>query len=320
MQLLDGEPLLTFVRSEQQSSDADSSAAKNGEIELIARNLFWCMCNQIFRDGFFHADPHPANIIVLPENRIGLVDFGATGRLPADVRARISRHVIYLYQGDIERCVKEILYLLVPTQGTDQQTVHRDLVLAFEQFRYGTTNHGGNRRQMTNEMFINTMTIARRNRVLMPQTMALYYKTALTLDALLNELSPSYNPLGDLYKFFAQATAQDRGEPLRALRRITAFNTRDQITRLLRDIKAIATPLQLVDATLQASQTRTMLYGVSSVAFCIGAFVAYRDDSQMFENATGFSHAWLAYSLLAIAGAVLVRMQRRLRYIPRQNH
>ena len=36
----------------------------------------------IFRHGFFHGDPHPANVLVLPDGEIGLVDFGAVGRSP----------------------------------------------------------------------------------------------------------------------------------------------------------------------------------------------------------------------------------------------
>ena len=320
MQRLVGEPLLALLKSEGRSRDPGVSVSPNGEIRAISHNLFWCMCNQIFRDGFFHADPHPANIFVLAENRIGFVDFGATGRLPADLRASIVRHVIHLYRGDFERSVKEIVRLLVPTQGTDLQMVHRDLVLAFEHFRYGTSDQGANRRQLTSELFVNTMSIARRNRVLMPQTMALYYKAVLMLDAILGELSPAYDALGDLYRFFVQAVARDGRESLRGLRRITPLNARDQVAQLLRDIKVMATPLHLFDATLQATQTRTMLYGICSVAFCVGAFLAYRDDSRVFETATGLSHAWLVYGLLAIAGAVLLRMQRQLRYVPKQNH
>ena len=59
---------------------------------------------------------------------------------------------------------------------------------------------------------------------------------------------------------------------------------RDQLAQLLRDIKTIATPLQLVDATLQTTQTRTILYGVCAIAFCVGAFLAHRDDTWMFEG------------------------------------
>jgi ubiquinone biosynthesis protein len=45
----------------------------------------------IFRHGFFHGDPHPANIIVLPDDRIGLIDFGLAGRLTEQDMARLTR-------------------------------------------------------------------------------------------------------------------------------------------------------------------------------------------------------------------------------------
>ena len=45
----------------------------------------------IFRNGFFHADPHPANILVLSPERIGLVDFGLTGKLTDDDMTKLTR-------------------------------------------------------------------------------------------------------------------------------------------------------------------------------------------------------------------------------------
>lgn len=320
MELLEGKPLLTFFESARgQPGNVDVSETRAKEIELISHNIFWCMCNQIFRDGFFHADPHPANIFVLANNRVGFVDFGATGRMPADVRQRMVKHIIYLYRGDFEQAVKEILRILIPTEGTDLRLIRRDLVIAFENYRYGASEESANRRELTRELFISTMAIARRNRVLMPQTMALYYKSILMIDSILHELSPSYDPLTDLYTFFVQALAQDRREPLRGLRRMTVLEVHDRLTQLLRDVKTIATPLQLADATLQTTQTRTMLYGMCSIGFCVGAFLAYRGRTMVFENMTGFSREWLVYGLLVIAAAVLVRMQRQSRNIPKQN-
>jgi ubiquinone biosynthesis protein len=45
----------------------------------------------IFRHGFFHGDPHPANILLLPDGRLGLVDFGLAGRLTDEDMSRLTR-------------------------------------------------------------------------------------------------------------------------------------------------------------------------------------------------------------------------------------
>jgi ubiquinone biosynthesis protein len=206
-----------------------------------------------------------------------------------------------------------MLRILIPTRHTNLQAVRRDLILAFEKFRYGGGEEIADRRKLTRELTIDTMSIARRNYILMPQSMALYYKTTLTVDAILSELAPSYDPLKDLSTFFIKAAGQDRRGPVQALRNLTLHNASDRLSQLLRDIKTIATPLQLFDGTLQTAQTRAMLYGVCSIAFCIGAFLAQWNDSPVFENTTGLNRSWLVYGMLAIAAVVLVRLQRLLR-------
>ena len=45
----------------------------------------------IFEHGFFHGDPHPANVLVLEGGRIGLVDFGLAGKLTDEDMARLTR-------------------------------------------------------------------------------------------------------------------------------------------------------------------------------------------------------------------------------------
>ena len=57
------------------------------DLDQVAANIVWNFLNQVYVIGLFHADLHPANLLVLPGNRIGYVDFGITGRLPANVRA-----------------------------------------------------------------------------------------------------------------------------------------------------------------------------------------------------------------------------------------
>ncbi len=52
----------------------------------LALNLIHCFCKQIFEHGEYHADPHPGNIMVRPDGRITLLDFGAVSRVSPRMR------------------------------------------------------------------------------------------------------------------------------------------------------------------------------------------------------------------------------------------
>ncbi len=62
----------------------------------------------IFRHGFFHADPHPANIMVLSPERIGLVDFGLSGKLTDDDMSKLTRLFIDAASENIELLPKRL--------------------------------------------------------------------------------------------------------------------------------------------------------------------------------------------------------------------
>ncbi len=65
----------------------------------------------IFRNGFFHADPHPANILVLSPERIGLVDFGLAGKLTDQDMSRLTRLFIDAANENIEALPKRLAAL-----------------------------------------------------------------------------------------------------------------------------------------------------------------------------------------------------------------
>jgi ubiquinone biosynthesis protein len=282
----------------------------------IAQSLFWCMCNQIFRDGVFHADPHPANIIILADGKIGFVDFGETGQLPSEVQSVLARHFIYLYRGDIERALNELLQLLIPSGKSDLRQAREDLLIAFEEFRLGVDESKARRREVTTGLFVKTMSITRRHRILMPPALALYYKTALTIDALLGELSPEYDLLSELHRFFVKAIARDKAEPVHRIAE-TILAMQHRANRLLSETKTFAAPLQYIEHSLRSVQTRSTLYGVWSVAFCIGAYLSHRDEAAFVQQAIGIDRHWVAYGLLLIALIPLLLMHRQLKRIPK---
>ena len=74
-----------------QLADVETEAYTVEERRQLAYRMTETWMTMIFRHGFFHGDPHPANILVLPGDRIGLVDFGQTGKLTDDDISKLTR-------------------------------------------------------------------------------------------------------------------------------------------------------------------------------------------------------------------------------------
>jgi predicted unusual protein kinase regulating ubiquinone biosynthesis (AarF/ABC1/UbiB family) len=80
-------------------TDFDELEARGIDRPALARRILTAMCQMIFVDGVFHADPHPGNIIVHENGSFTLVDLGAIGRLAPNVKEGVPR----FWQGVIKR-------------------------------------------------------------------------------------------------------------------------------------------------------------------------------------------------------------------------
>jgi ubiquinone biosynthesis protein len=118
MQRLDGIPLR-------------AAGALIAERELdrhaLARTLLETMLRQIMVDGVFHADPHPGDILVLPDGRLGLLDFGSVGRLDASVRAALRRLLLAMDRGDPLAASDALLEVVPRPDEIDQERLERAL-------------------------------------------------------------------------------------------------------------------------------------------------------------------------------------------------
>lgn len=85
----------------------------------IASRIFQSMLRQSFCDGFFHADPHAGNIVVLDESTIGYVDFGLSGEIGEDFRRRQLALMRSMVKGDSDVIVEALLGLADVPVGAD---------------------------------------------------------------------------------------------------------------------------------------------------------------------------------------------------------
>ena len=91
-------------------ADGEALAASGYDRAALADDLLRSMLEQILTVGFFHADPHPGNVFVLEGGTLGMIDFGAVGRLDpiqqkamVDLMAALARRDVELLRVGVER-------------------------------------------------------------------------------------------------------------------------------------------------------------------------------------------------------------------------
>jgi ubiquinone biosynthesis protein len=91
-----------------QLSDISPTAYSVEERRLLTVRMTEAWMTMIFRNGFFHGDPHPANILVLPGDRIGLVDFGQVGQLTDEDMTKLTRLFIDAANENVDNLPKRL--------------------------------------------------------------------------------------------------------------------------------------------------------------------------------------------------------------------
>ena len=114
--------LLAAVESGDRSA-LDDIAARGIDPEEVARRLIWVSHWGLWDSVFFHGDPHPANIVVQPGNRLVFIDFGAMGSLPASRRAAMREIFNLMEHEDLEGMARLSLTLLEPLPPIDTDEV-----------------------------------------------------------------------------------------------------------------------------------------------------------------------------------------------------
>jgi len=79
--------------------------------------------HEIFVDGVFNGDPHPGNVLLMPDGRLGLIDYGQVKRLPIEVRQTYAKLIIALSEDDKDEIVRLWLHEMDQRSKTDNKTI-----------------------------------------------------------------------------------------------------------------------------------------------------------------------------------------------------
>jgi predicted unusual protein kinase regulating ubiquinone biosynthesis (AarF/ABC1/UbiB family) len=127
-------------------TDYDAITAAGIDRGEVARKLLDTYLEQIFEDGFFHADPHPGNLFVTPlpakkgskrkstRWQLTFVDFGMVGHVPENLRTALRETVIAVGTRDAARLIKSYKALGFLLPGADTQALEQASAAVFDRF------------------------------------------------------------------------------------------------------------------------------------------------------------------------------------------
>jgi predicted unusual protein kinase regulating ubiquinone biosynthesis (AarF/ABC1/UbiB family) len=193
LEWLEGKPILEAQLPEMRE-DKERETQRREITILLFRSFF----QQIYLDGFFHADPHPGNIFYLEDGRVALLDCGMVGRLDPRTQQILTEMLLAIVDLDAKRCSQLTLELAESNQLVSLERLSNDYERMLRKY------FNLNLAQINfSEVFYEILQVARDNRIRLPSNMGLYAKTLANLEGVARSFDPEINLLDQIKPLMA---------------------------------------------------------------------------------------------------------------------
>src|SRR3954451_1515723 len=203
---------LEFIEG-RQLADVDEAGYTMEERKRLAEVVTEAWMTMVFRDGFFHGDPHPANVLVVSPDVIGLVDFGLAGKLTDDDMAKATRLFIDVANENVEALPKRLADLGVRYPKEREDEFLQEIRELFYRY-YGASLSEIDPLQVIREVFGVIYSLNLR----LPTRFIILDKAIGTLASVTVELYPHFNVF-EVAKPYARSLLVGRYTPQRVMRR-----------------------------------------------------------------------------------------------------
>ncbi len=215
-----------------RGTDIEELRQSGEDLAEFARRGANMYLEMVFRDGFYHADPHPGNLLLLPGNIVGVIDCGMVGRIDEDLRDEVEALLMGIVENDSRLVAEQVLRLGAVPANCSPEKLRADL----QDFMADFTGHP------LNEIHVgaalgNLVEIIRRHHIVLPPALALLLKTIIVLEGTSRRLSPDVS-LTELMQPYCSRLLVRRFSPGRVAKRARrAYRSWDRLfTALPRDL------------------------------------------------------------------------------------
>ncbi len=227
--------------------DTDRIDAMGLDRDSLADHLLRSSLQQMFIEGHFHADPHPGNVLALADGTLGLIDFGATGRLDHVEQSSIREMMFAVGSQDAALLRQAVLEVAGVRSGFDDDLFERALARFM-------ARHLGPGSVPSAAMFNELLQMFFSFGVCLPPEFSTFFRALITLEGTLTTLRPGYLVI-DAAQSVAAEWSRERLTPssVGELMRDEAVKLAPLLRRLPRHVDRVATIVERGDLRVRIS-------------------------------------------------------------------
>ncbi|MBN6040736.1 AarF/ABC1/UbiB kinase family protein [Amycolatopsis sp. 195334CR] len=227
-----------LVMSRLDGVPLGSAAVSAERRPALARSLLDCLLHQVMLHGVFHADPHPGNVLVLGDGRLGLLDFGSVGRLDAGLRGGLQNLLAAVDRGDPAALRDGLLEIVDRPDDIDERRLERALGAL-------VAKHFSHRQAADLDLFTDLFKVITGFRLSVPPPIAAVFRALATMEGTLGLLSPGFDVMTESRAFaMAKVGEKLRPDSLRQAATDELMSLLPVVRRLPRRLDRIGTALE----------------------------------------------------------------------------
>lgn len=189
------------------------------EKKAVAANGANAVLQQIFIDGFFHADPHPGNIFILPNNVVAFIDFGMVGRLDEDTKDVIVSLLIAVSMKNINGILKALERLGAFVEEDTLHDFKNDIADFLERY------YDIPLKQIELSLILpQTIDLMTRHKLKISPQFHILNKALATIDGVARQLDPEFNTIAHT-RPFVEKLVHDRYDMKHIIKEITSYSS-----------------------------------------------------------------------------------------------
>jgi ubiquinone biosynthesis protein len=143
----------------------------------------------LYRDGFFHADLHPGNLIILPGPKVGFIDLGMVGRLDEDLRRALLYYYFALVMGDADNAARYLTAIATPGPGANPAGFKREATEISNRWKRASSFET----YSLGQLILDSLSRGAQYRMYFPVELVLMVKALVTFEGVGHVLLPGFD-------------------------------------------------------------------------------------------------------------------------------